>query len=151
MKLKNDGEYLQDVLQDALKKFSQYHKAFYYRFYDSKSTNGGYLPAQPGDYFLLVPGMCMLIECKSTKVTSPLLTLAHKGEVGKRQIAKHKLWHRAGNPSLYLYGNLANKVLEWHLGTRVVEKVAEPIWRGPPSDLYKSLETIITIAQNTRK
>lgn len=140
----NDGTYLQDKLQEVLKTFTEYNRGFFYRFYDTKSTQGGFLPAQPGDFFLLVPAAGILIECKSTEVGTPLTTLAHHGKVGKRQIAKHRMWHRAGHPSLYLYYNFKTKIFEWHKGESVVAKKTEPIWRGLADNLLNSISIVAT-------
>lgn len=145
----NNGEYLQDRLYEAMAEFVKHNKAFRYRFYDTKSTRGSFLPAQPGDFFLLVPGCCFLIECKSSEVGTGLIQLAHKGAVGKNQIAKHKQWYRADHKSFYLYLNIKTGDVSWHSGENVINKVDQPIWKGKPSDLLASLHFIVTLHRST--
>jgi hypothetical protein len=139
----NDGDYLQAKLYSALADYVRYQPGFKYRFYDTKSTRGSFLPAQPGDFFLLVPEACFLIECKSSVAGVSLLSMAFKGAVGKNQIAKHRMWHRAGHPSLYLYLDLASNRIEWHTGVNVVNKKNQPVWTGQLSDLSDSLIAVI--------
>jgi len=134
----NDGTYLQDKLQAALKPYSEMRKAFWHRFPDTKSAGGfRFLSPQPSDYLFVAPGVALLIECKSTRVGADIITLAHHGDVGKRQIAKHKLWHRAGHPSLYLYGDLSIDVFHFYDGRDVVSKnrSAKPVLIGAISSL----------------
>lgn len=139
----NDGTKIQDKLQEALKDYSQNNKGFYYRFYDTKSARGATLPAQPGDFFLLIPGQCLLIECKSSEVSTSVTTLAHKGPVGKRQIAKHKLWNRAGHTSLYCYLDLKTGIVEWHSGTNIINKINHPILVTPLRLLTGSIPLLL--------
>lgn len=139
MKKVNDGTKIQDKLYSAMKSYVSTNPGFVYRFYDTKSA-GSYLPAQPGDFFLLVPGGCLLIECKSSASGIQLLTMAHKSKV---QIAKHRLWHRAQHYSLYVYHDTRNDKVEWHLGSYVVNKMNNPRWLGRLSNLEDSLSSVL--------
>ena len=145
----NDGIYLQEKLASILKAYKEYNPAFDHRFSDTKSARGNYIKSQPGDFMLLVPFGALLIECKSTVTGIGLLTLAHHGIVGKRQIAKHRLWQRAGHPSLYLYADLSKgkdkAVYEWHDGRYVIDKSYEPVLGGPLYDLSGSLKIVLHI------
>lgn len=126
MSKSNDGTALQDKVQAALKAFCETRKAFFYRFPDTKAARGRYLPAQPGDFMLLLPGRAILIECKSTEVSAPLKKLLDPGQCGK-----HRLWWRSGHPSAFVYGDLQRNWVEWHDGRAVVErKQYEPTWAG---------------------
>jgi hypothetical protein len=142
----NDGTELQAKLQKALKEYTSKQAGTWHRFPDTKSARLNFIQSQPGDFFLLVPGMSVLIECKSSVVGEALLNLAYHGEVGRRQIAKHKLWHRAGHPSLYLYGDMRGKqkMFAWHLGTDVVAKVSDPKVIGCITALEESLPNILS-------
>jgi len=143
----NDGSYLQDKLADAMKAYTMDNKGYSHRFPDTKAARGNFLQSQPGDFFLLVPAGSILIECKSTVSNATLLSLAWHGEVGKRQIAKHKLWQRAGHPSLYLFGNMTegkNKAtFEWHLGKNVINKTYTPVVTGSMKEISSSIISII--------
>lgn len=143
----NNGEYLQDKLAIAMKTYTAENAGYSHRFPDTKSARGNFLQSQPGDFFLLVPVGSILIECKSTVSNASLLSLAWHGPVGKRQIAKHKLWKRAGHPSLYLFGNLTdgkNKAtFEWHLGSQVINKKSTPVNVGSMRELLHSLPAVI--------
>jgi hypothetical protein len=146
---KNDGTPLQDKLAKALKTYSEYHPAYWHRFPDTKSAGGNYLQAQPGDYLLAAPVGVILIECKSTVVGARVLTLAHHGTVGKNQIAKHRLWHRAGQPSAYLWGDMVKEQIEWHWGFNVVKKIDKPILIADLKGLGSSIATLISLVKDT--
>lgn len=126
-----------------MKNYTTHHKGFGHRFPDTKSARGNFIQSQPGDFFLLVPGGSLLIECKSTIAHASLLALAWHGVVGKRQIAKHRLWQRAGHPSLYLYGDLVNKTFEWHTGDKVISKQHAPLLFGCFKDLEASIPKLL--------
>lgn len=142
MEKRNDGAWLQDALQAQLKHYCEHHPAFWHRFPDTKSAQGAYLKAQPGDFFWMMPRQCLLIECKSTIKGTSLLSLAHHGTVGKRQIAKHRLWNRAGHLSFYLYGDRTTNRYEWHLGKNVASKCHAPVVTGLMPDLAASLSQL---------
>lgn len=142
----NDGSELQDDLANALKRYCETHGAYWHRFPDTKSARGNFLKSQPGDFMFLVGGTSALIECKSSAVKAKLVTLAWHGDVGKRQLGKHRLWLRSGNPSLYLYGDLISKTYEWHWGSNVIQKVNDPILHGPLKDLPDSIAAIAALA-----
>lgn len=143
----NDGAYLQDKLAEAMKDYTANNKGFDHRFPDTKSARGNFIQAQPGDFFLLVPGSSILIECKSTVANATLLSLAWHGTTGKRQIAKHRLWQRAGHPSMYLFGNLSDgrrkATFEWHTGLNVINKINTPISSGGLIELRASISALI--------
>ena len=144
----NDGSFLQDKLADALKWYCEYHPAYWHRFPDTKSARGNFIKAQPGDFFLLVPGVSILIECKSTQASARLLSLAWHGPVGKGQLGKHRLWLRSGHPSLYLYGDLVTGIFEWHSGNEVLNKKNRPLLSASMQDLPTSISPLIEILRN---
>lgn len=151
MKKQNDGTYLQDELAKALKAYCEYNEGYFYRFYDTRSARVNYLPAQPGDYLLNVPGISILIECKSTTVGASVVKMAWNNKITKNQMAKHRLWHRSGHPSLYLWGDLTNKTFEWHLGETVVSKVNNPIFSGQFNKLSLSIQAVLTELKKHRE
>lgn len=142
---KNTGDKTQSLLAEALKTFCRHNPAFAHRFYDTKSARGAFIPGQAGDFFLLHPGQCLLLECKSTNIGESLITLAFHGPVGRKQIASHRLWHRAGHDSYYLYHDIRTGRMEWHNGKNVVKKIADPVWSGEASGLATSINLLTTI------
>ena len=140
---KNSGELLEGKVRLALKTLQSKTKAFGHRFPDTKTARSGILPPQPGDFMLLVPGKAVLIECKSTNANTSLLSMAHKGDVGKRQIAHHRLWNRSGNPSLYLWLDIKSGLIEIHLGSNVVDKLDKPVFVGASSEMLAGLKLVV--------
>lgn len=122
---KNDGTGLQVKIQSALKEREAGSPAFFHRFYDTKSAFAKVLPNQPGDFMMLVPGGAVLIEAKSTEAGQTLKQLMDDAQVGK-----HRLWHRAGHPSLFVYEDIEARQVEIHNGTEVASRVL-----GRPSGL----------------
>lgn len=120
----NDGTWLQDALQKALKAFCGSRPGFWHRFPDSKSSRT-LINAQPGDYLWVLPWGAVLIECKSTDRSSPLRSLLDPGQCGK-----HRLWHRAGQPSAFVYADSARGLLQWHDGKSALEGDRLPEWAG---------------------
>lgn len=152
----NDGTALQDILQDSLKQYCELNPSFFYRFPDTKSARGLYLKSTPSDFLWSAFGYVFLVECKSTRAGTPLITMAHHGDVGKRQVAKHRLWHRSGQPSLYLWADLVGERFEWHSGQDVVSKSKSPVLvgslssRGGAADLYESLDRLGSVSFSAR-
>lgn len=136
--MKNDGKKLEKELSKALKEYCQGNHAYIHRFYDTRSASGNFLPAQPGDFLLLVPNFALLIECKSTQTGETLLSLAKKN---KAQLAKHKLWLRSGHPAVYLHLDERCDVLEWHDSSRVLAGENSPVLFGRLTDIGFSLKT----------
>lgn len=138
----NDGVWLQDELAKALKAFCERTPACFHRFQDTKAARG-FLPAQPGDYFWLVPGASVLIECKSTDRSAPLERLLEPGQCGK-----HRLWHRAGHPSAFVYGDRASGALRWHAGRSVLgpkgREAPVPMWEGRTGQCLEMLLHVAT-------
>lgn len=82
-------------------------------FPDTFAARGKYLPAQPGDFAVVVPGGCVLIEVKTSEEHHGFASGLSK-LMDKRQAAEHRLWHRTGNPSLVVfYSSLSERVEIW--------------------------------------
>lgn len=124
----NNGKWLEQAVDKALKAFQAEKPSFYHRFYDTTSA-GGFLPAQPGDYFWLLPNTpAILLEVKSTEKSAPLRSLIKPGQGGK-----HRLWHRSGHRSAFIYGDKVSGLLEWYWGEAVLSTGTgelAPGWRG---------------------
>lgn len=117
---KNDGEYLQDKLHEAGKLYEKKMPAMWHRFFDTKSARGHLLPAQPGDFMLLTPWKGILIEAKSTDEGTPLLSLIQSDSSARNQVGKHRIWHRTGHPSYYIWADIRTKEVRAYRGYAVV-------------------------------
>jgi len=141
---KNDGKLLETAMQKALTDYCQTHPVLFHRFYDTHAARN-WLPAQPGDFLLVVQGRAILIECKST-ITGAHLNKLARGNAA--QIGKHKLWLRAGGLSRYVYLNIQTNELILVDGRNITDKKAiiPTLFSGTlacMSDLVHVLATII--------
>lgn len=129
----NDGKWLENSLQGALKKYCQQYPAIYHRFYDTHSARNP-LPTQPGDFLLVTEGRTYLLECKSTVISTNIKTLARRTPA---QIGKHKLWLRAGGLSRYVYLDLLLDKLVLIDGRELVDNVSiiTPLFTGKRKDM----------------
>ncbi len=116
------GYWFEDKTRDKLKEIQETKPSAFHRFTDSKAAKT-IVAAQPGDHMLLIPNKAVLIEEKaSTKHESfrSCLTM-----IENKQIAFHRIWHRAGHPSLVLfYSDLTDKIEIWD-GTLVAKHRVE--------------------------
>lgn len=99
MKPQSDGKLLENKLSVALKEHCCRYPSWYYRFPDTRAARN-IIAEQPGDFMFLTGTRATLIECKSTEQETPFPNL-----LDKRQIGKHRLWLRAGQPSVFVYGD----------------------------------------------
>ncbi len=121
---RNDGKRLEQTIQAALQQHHLHNRSNFVRLYDQTSTGGrGF--ALPGDFYWFVPGNAILIECKSTAICKPLLSLVRSSKHSKDQIPRHRLHHLSGHPSVYLYGDLLNDEITAYDGESVVAAVNE--------------------------
>lgn len=91
------GKEFEGEVQDELQSYQARHPTVTLRLYDTRSA-GNYIPSQPGDFISVYFGNVNLLEVKSS--------LSHCTLEGKRapltelfdaeQVAKMRLWHRAG-------------------------------------------------------
>lgn len=137
---KNNGKLLESKTTVALKEFTSKQAGFFHRFVDKTQMMSGFCPKSPGDYLLLVPGLAILVECKSSITGSSLLTLAHKNKV---QLAEHRKFIRAGHASLYVYLNLKTDIVEIHLGDNVIKKIDKPLYFGYSKDLLVGFKSVL--------
>ena len=134
----NDGKLLERKLQEGLQRFTEQRPSFFHRFYDTRSARG-LLPAQPGDFFWLLPGIpAILIEAKSTEEGTPLRDLIDPAQVGK-----HRLWRRAGHLTYLVYLQLDKDELQWVPSDKVSEKTILPsVWSGSLDDIDEMLDCV---------
>ena len=107
----NSWKEFHDLVWDAINVLKTEQGAFSYAFPDSYAARGQFMQAQPGDMMLLWPRRAILIEVKYSEVHLDILSmLKSEGAHAKRQLAKHRLWHRAGHPSLFVFRRKDGKV-----------------------------------------
>lgn len=116
------GKWFEGKVYTALQEIQSKYLAMAHHFPDTKSARN-LLPAQPGDHFLLVPGMSMLIEEKCSAVHASLRA-GFSSLWNKRQAAFHRKWHRAGHPSWVMFCNYQTDQVE--------------IWRGEDIAMARS-------------
>jgi hypothetical protein len=117
----NDGKWLEHKVQADLIKHKANHKSFFYRFYDTTSARGSFLPPSPGDFLWNYKSVSTLIECKSTATGKDLWQLINSSKTSKLQIPRHRMWHLSGCPSIYVWGNVETGEIKVYCGESVVE------------------------------
>lgn len=96
-----------------LKEIGTRHPVRALRLQDTAAARVQYLPAQAGDYIVACPRGGVLLEVKSSTVHGSL-TSGLSSLMEKRQAAEHRLWHRAGQPSLVVfYSSTSEEVEVW--------------------------------------
>jgi hypothetical protein len=89
----------------AMRKLAERYPAFWYRFPDTREA-GRIIKSQPGDFLWVTGGVPYLIELKYSEVRQNILSLLRsEGMHAKRQMAKHRLWERAGGKSRFLFSS----------------------------------------------
>ena len=91
----------QDEVGEYLELRAQKEPMFVDRYYDTTSATT-FLPARPGDYFVLSRGHSILLEVKHSSVHSSL-TSCFSSVVTDEQLAFHRLWLRAKGYPFYIF------------------------------------------------
>jgi len=109
------GKEFEEDIGSEFKKLMSITKTYFHRLYDSTSA-GAFLPSQPGDFIVLYEGTPWLIEAKSsTKFDSLAGKRETLGLFDSAQIAKMRLWHRAGGKVGVLFKSHDTGTVElWH-------------------------------------
>lgn len=121
------GKDFEQKVQDCLKSFERKRRTVTLRLYDTRSA-GTYLPAQPGDFVCVSYGRAILIEAKSSEKHSSLagkrapLTSLFDAE----QIAKMRLWRRAGANVWVIFQSQETKRIQVWKGHEVAEAYVTP-------------------------
>lgn len=115
---RNDGSWLEGKVKDMLDTLHRKTPSFYLRLRDTKSASRGstlhFQASQPGDFIHNYPGISILIEAKSSDKHESLMNCLRTVITKKNahQPAAHRLWQRAGHPSIYLFGNTQTEQIE---------------------------------------
>jgi hypothetical protein len=104
------GKWFEGKVQDALKELQAQFPAMFYRFPDSHAARN-YLQKQPGDHLFLIKGKAILIEEKCSE-THESFRGGFSSLWGKPQAAQHRVWHRAGMPSIIMFCNRIDETVE---------------------------------------
>ena len=109
------GKKFEGEVGDYLKKLMNTCPAYLHRLYDTTSA-GSLLPSQPGDFVYLWRGTAWLIEVKSsTRFDSLAGKRETLGLFDSAQIAKMRLWERAGGETAVVFKGYETGNLEfWH-------------------------------------
>lgn len=107
------GYEFEKEVQDILKDLQTKYPLFWHRFLDSKSA-GRLVASQPSDFLVTAKDRpTYLLEAKASCEKKSLASCA-KSHIRPSQIGMHKKWHRAGNPSLFIfYCEIDNRVELW--------------------------------------
>jgi hypothetical protein len=116
----NDGTEFEDHVATRLLAWQTHAPAFFHRYTDTKASRNFVQPA-PADFLFALEGAGVFnIECKSSLQKS--LAKAWKDDPHHRvQIAKHRMWLRAGQKSLFLFWQIGSNKVQVHKGDKVVE------------------------------
>jgi hypothetical protein len=117
--MRNDGTKLEGKVQDALK------------------AARNLIANQPGDFLMTLPGAAILIECKSTWDGASFWSL-----LDATQLAKHRLWQRAGHPTVFFYGNHRKGEVALYRGDAVIDM---HVHNSPRGDLVLGGATFSTV------
>lgn len=147
---------VQDILSDAEKR----HRVQFIRLYDTRSTQGGFLPEQKADFTAVAQGNSWLIEAKASLVHESMA--AGRGPlndlISSHQAAAAKLWVRAGGHSLFVFHHLDSAYVELWPGEYVGEIYVTPrahldyqrCLRIPSSEKELAAELILTLKDPNR-
>lgn len=121
------GKDFEGKVQDYLRSMERKRRVITLRLYDTRSA-GNYLPAQPGDFVTVAHSKPFLIEAKSSEV--------HRSLAGKRapltslfdpeQVAKMRLWKRAGAKVWVIFQSQETKLIELWDGAYIGECFVTP-------------------------
>lgn len=146
----------ESTVREVLVELQEFHRAAFHRFYDTKSTQGGILPSQPGDYMLIMKGYPLLIECKHSEVEKTLSRKYISSSVDGKQCARMRVWIRAGGSGIFLFKSDLSDTMEIWPGGHIIEVQTTPRMQPDP---FKSLyqfpsskkmlkEALISIVEN---
>ena len=122
------GLWFQDEIHAYLKELEPKMRMRHRRLYDTRSTQGGALPEQDGDFLTLVNGREWLIEVKaSLKFQSLGQSRSSLTElVAEHQAAAQRLQVRAGGTGMFIFHQLDSPYVEIWDGNHVGKMRATP-------------------------
>ena len=114
------GKYFEnEIMTPALTRFCEAQPAFFHKLKDTYAARN-FLPTSPADYLVALSGEAQLWECKASAVQFSLRSCL-SDMVSNHQVAHHRLWHRSGNRSWFLFYSDQTGVIEFWPGDLVVQ------------------------------
>lgn len=115
------GHEFQALIQECLTELQKTTRMRFTRLYDTRSTQGGCLPEQDGDFMTMCCGNGWLIEAKaSLKFESLGESRSSLTEmVAEHQAAAQRIYVRAGGYGLLVFHHLDSGVVEFWRGDKV--------------------------------
>jgi hypothetical protein len=107
------------VVLPALALLAKKTGLFYHRFLDTRAA-GSHVPNAPADFYAMLNGMPILLECKAS-VHDMSLRSCLSNAVDPHQLGTHQLWVKAGGVSLFLFYSDQTRLIEFWRGESVVE------------------------------
>jgi len=156
-KEKDIGKWFEDQCSYIFKKMCSKRGRMFYSFPDSRSSRG-LIPAQPGEYMLLIGFGAGLIELKAS--------LKHKSfrscmssMVRDSQYGWHKRWHLSNNPSVFVFYSEKENIIELWDGRDIVHarSIGKPLVKDnvikvfdlSKVELENCIESIIQFLHNS--
>lgn len=109
----------QTEFQRFLEVQRNHHKLEIVRLYDTHAA-GSILPAQGGDFILLFAGKAILIDTKLT-TKHECLSSCLKSAASETQMARMRLWNRAGGVSWLVFRTSSGAVDVWRVDDFLLE------------------------------
>lgn len=120
------GKSIESEFQLMLNTFSQKTPLSYERLYDTHSA-GSYLPPMPSDFIVGYDSVTHFIELKSSASFSSLMDGgALRNLVKDAQVAKMRMWVRAGCPCWFVFVSQKSGTVEWWNGRKVIQAYLTP-------------------------
>ena len=119
---KTIGKWFEGKFQDMLNEMRNEveDRTSYIRLYDSTSSRGKFLPAQPGDFIVAHNHTAYLVECKSS-VKHKTLRSCLASHVKGDQVALMRMWVATGTPSCFIFYSDVDQCVEIWRGCDVCE------------------------------
>ena len=129
-------KWLESEINKVGKEFQEKYAVFWHRFADSYAARGA-LQEQPADFLMIVPGISLLIEAKTSEKHDSLRSCA-SSHISPQQVGQHLLWSRTENPSIFLFYSEPAGIIEMWSGYDVAcaRKHGKPL--SPEMDLTLS-------------
>lgn len=116
---KNIGKWFEtSLVMPAFAGLARQIGLYYHRFLDTHAA-GSHVPNAPGDYYAMLRGMPILVECKAS-IKHMSLKGCLADAVEDHQVGTHRLWIKAGGVSLFLFYSDQTRLIEFWRGETVI-------------------------------
>ncbi len=144
-KKKDIGRWFEDQCSVPLITLCTKRGRMFYKFPDTRSSRG-LIPAQPGEFMILIGGKAILIECKASAKHKTFRSCM-SGMVRDSQYGWHKRWQLSGNPSVFLfYSEVVNAIEVWDGETILLaRKNKKPLAKEDYLEIYSTIENTVPV------